>query len=232
MPTIDELSRRPEEQHRGGSALDRVAGFASLDYRLGPHPDMPQDPATTPPRQYRHAQHPDHLDDVRRAVAFLQATHGIGRGYVLVGHSAGACLALQLLASPDGGGVPLPLPLPRAVIAVAGIYDLTGINARSAGSYAGFLTDAFGHPSTWDAVAPRTCSADFAAALDGGSVTLARSQDDDLVDEPELDGMADRLRRDGCSVSVFKDLRGPHDSCWEDGRDLACLIARVLQTWP
>ncbi|EFX06031.1 hypothetical protein CMQ_4100 [Grosmannia clavigera kw1407] len=221
VPTIDELSR----QDKYAGAMRRVAGFVSLDYRLSPHPDLPQDPAVTSPRQFRNAQHPDHLDDVRQAMAFLQTRYSMGRRYVLVGHSAGACLALQLTASPGG------VALPQAIIGVSGIYDLTGINERSGGSYGGFLTGAFGDASTWDPVAPRTCSADFAVALAGCSVLLARSQDDELVDEPEIDNMAERLRADYCSPSVWKDLRGPHDSCWEEGKELARLIARLLDGW-
>ncbi|RAH81485.1 hypothetical protein BO86DRAFT_339405 [Aspergillus japonicus CBS 114.51] len=72
-----------------------LAGFASINYRLSPHPDHPQDRTTTPPTEYRAARHPDHIADVQAALAFLQRRYGFGDRYILVGHSCGATLAFQ-----------------------------------------------------------------------------------------------------------------------------------------
>ncbi|OJK00449.1 hypothetical protein ASPACDRAFT_43036 [Aspergillus aculeatus ATCC 16872] len=72
-----------------------LAGFASINYRLSPHPDHPQDRNSTSPTEYRAARHPDHIADVQAALAFLQRKYGFGDRYILVGHSCGATLAFQ-----------------------------------------------------------------------------------------------------------------------------------------
>ncbi|RAH63943.1 arylformamidase [Aspergillus aculeatinus CBS 121060] len=72
-----------------------LAGFASINYRLSPHPAHPQDRNSTTPTEYRAARHPDHIADVQAALAFLQRKYGFGDRYILVGHSCGATLAFQ-----------------------------------------------------------------------------------------------------------------------------------------
>src|SRR5205814_2005033 len=125
-PSIDHiLSTPPTTEHKDGSNniknTGAIAGFASIDYRLSPHPEFPQDRATTPASQYRGARHPDHLDDVRSALLYLQRRYGFGDKYVLVGHSAGGALAFQLLAtspSPPPPESPAEHPaLPAAIVA-------------------------------------------------------------------------------------------------------------------
>ncbi|CAJ2507666.1 Uu.00g088520.m01.CDS01 [Anthostomella pinea] len=184
-PSIDAvLADDPDPNtHRSNSTINRTAAFASLDYRLSPHPDFPQDPATTPPAQYPGVRHPDHLDDVPAALAFLQRRYGFGVRYVLVGHSAGACMALQLL-----GTAPLPasssdglsddddndddgkphLILPQAIVCFEGIYDFAGLNARFDGAYAGFMSGAFGNPEDWNAAAPVTLTGNYRDRWQGG----------------------------------------------------------------
>ncbi|KAI0834716.1 alpha/beta-hydrolase [Hypoxylon sp. FL0890] len=212
-----------------------IAGFASIDYRLSPHPDFPQDPATTSPEKLRIAKHPDHLDDVRAALAFLQQRYGFGDRYVLVGHSAGGTLAYQLLATAplldskarekEGGKAELP----HAVFGFEGIYDLAGLNARVGGSYAGFLTDAFGTPENWDAASPMKYTGRYADRFTGLAV-LGQSPDDELVDEPEADGMAERLRGDldAEKLLLVKDLEGTHDETWQNGTGVARTVLRIL----
>ncbi|KAI1503582.1 hypothetical protein F5X99DRAFT_406895 [Biscogniauxia marginata] len=248
----------------------RIAAFASLDYRLSPHPGFPQDPAATPPARLRGARHPDHVDDARAALAFLQARYGFGAGYVLVGHSAGGCMALQLVAglyssssssssssapkeeSQGGGGgsssssssssssnsknssadVPAAFfLLPRAIVSLEGIYDFSGIAARLGPAYAEFLAGAFGGEEGWAAAAPVGCAGSFGERWPGGRLVLAWSRDDELVDEPEVDAMARRLRRDGVEgLVVSKDvLRGRHDEIWQSGEGIARLVGEVLR---
>lgn len=220
----------------GRSRRPGIAAFASLDYRLSPHPELPQDPAETPPRRLRNALHPDHLDDVRAALAYLQRRYEhplVGGNYVLVGHSAGACLALQLLHSPGD------VVLPKAIVGFEGVYDFTGLNARMGGGYAGFLSGAFGDPEGWDEVAPMTLSGSYGESWggregkgkgkgEGKILALGWSPDDDLIDEPEIDGMVARLERDGIETKVFKDLRGKHDEIWEDGSGVARMVLAAL----
>ncbi|KAI1101961.1 alpha/beta-hydrolase [Jackrogersella minutella] len=208
------------------SSKDSIAAFASIDYRLSPHPDFPQDPSATPPEQFRGARHPDHLDDVRAAIAFLQRRFAFGARYVLLGHSAGGTLAYQLLATttttPDPG-------FPEAVFGVEGIYDMAGLDARVGGAYAGFLSAAFGPREHWDEAAPMKSAGRFADRFAGLAV-LGHSPDDELVDMPEAEGMAARLRGDldADKVLLLRDLEGTHDHVWQDGRGVARIVLRIL----
>ncbi|KAI1754603.1 alpha/beta-hydrolase [Xylaria castorea] len=216
-PAIDHiLGTSPPTATASGSGAAAIAGFASIDYRLSPHPQFPQDPATTPADQYRGARHPDHLDDVRSALVFLQRTYGFGSNYVLIGHSAGGALAFQLLAtSPLSSSASASTPhaatapattsagtrqaeyplLPAAVVAFEGLYDFTGVNERFGGAYASFFRSAFGDdPEGWDAAAPISFSGRYAERWVGGEFfLLGWSTDDTLVDGPEADNMARRL---------------------------------------
>ncbi|KAI1363598.1 alpha/beta-hydrolase [Xylaria arbuscula] len=233
------------ESNSRGSNSDAIAGFASIDYRLSPHPQFPQDPATTPADQYRGARHPDHIDDVRAGLVFLQRTYGFKDNYVLVGHSAGGALAFQLLATATATLVDQPA-LPAAVVGFEGLYDFTGVNARYGGAYAPFFQGAFGDdPSTWDAAAPIKFSGNYAERWPGGKfVLLGWSPDDTLVDEPEADNMARRLRDiDGFvgegegqgggagekTLLLLKDVQGDHDEIWRSGEHVARMIWIALR---
>ncbi|KAF2189438.1 alpha/beta-hydrolase [Zopfia rhizophila CBS 207.26] len=84
-------------------ALDRIAGIASLNYRLSPYPSHPTDPSK-PDDPDRNVKHPDHVQDVARAMNWLGKEYGVGRDstkyeWVGIGHSCGATLLLQLLSS-------------------------------------------------------------------------------------------------------------------------------------
>ncbi|KAI0396140.1 alpha/beta-hydrolase [Xylariaceae sp. FL0594] len=176
----------------------KIAGFASLDYRLSPHPLFPQDPATTPVNAYRGAMHPDHVDDVRAALGYLHSREGKkgGLGYILVGHSAGGALAFQVLgrvgASDDENKSETEkedekenkkekekeedrgkLPPPKAIISISGLHDFRAINARRGNdAYAPFFRAAFGRDETdWDAAAPVKYAGnfDFISSSESGS---------------------------------------------------------------
>ncbi|KAI1423026.1 alpha/beta-hydrolase [Xylaria sp. FL1777] len=238
---------------KGGCGATAIAGFASIDYRLSPHPQFPQDPATTPADEYRGARHPDHLDDVRSALVFLQRTYGFGGEYVLIGHSAGGALAFQLLAtSPTattaGHDAQTELPvLPAAIVSFEGLYDFTAVDERYGGEYAPFFRGAFGEdPGTWDAAAPIKFAGSYAERWRGGGfVLLAWSPDDTLVDEPEADHMARRLGDlDGFveegeeaaqgsagqkRLLLLKDLQGDHDEIWRSGEHVARMVWIALQ---
>lgn len=232
-PSISRILESSSDPASNGAGLG-IAAFASIDYRLSPHPDFPQDPATTPKDQLRVAIHPDHLDDVRAALAFLQREFGFGKRYVLLGHSAGGCLAYQLLASaPPSSEAPKGKrgdpELPAAVLGIEGIYDMTGLNARVGGDYSGFLCAAFGPPAAWDQAAPMKFPGSYRGRF-AGLAALAHSPDDELVDMPETDGMEERLRGDidEEKLVVFKDLKGKHEEIIEDGSDVARVVLRIL----
>lgn len=214
----------------GRVSSDSVAGFASIDYRLSAHPDYPQDPATTPSTALRDARHPDHLRDVQSALGFLAREYGLTDKYVLAGHSAGATLAFQLLMDPVPG-----VPLPRAIAGAAGIYDLASLDDRHGGSYAGFITAAFGDSRRdWDAASPAKFGGSYEQLLAPSArrIFLAASTEDTLVDKPELDSMLARLVKDSVIASVMDSLTGDHDDIWEKGSQLADVVSWALHGLP
>ncbi|KJZ80538.1 hypothetical protein HIM_00388 [Hirsutella minnesotensis 3608] len=224
---------------RDGHQQCPIRGFASVDYRLSPGDSFPQDPTTTPKSELRDARHPDHIEDVRDALGLLAAQKKLADGYILVGHSAGATLAFQLLMgeaalspgqSPEGQSPKDPIPLPRAIIGIAGIYDLAGLNDRVGGSYAGFMSSAFGHDQgDWQAVSPACFPGSFKDKWPGKTLALlAHSPEDGLVDMLETDGMCAKLEKDGVDVVAVKDLTGVHDFVWKDGNQVVRLVKLVL----
>ncbi|KAM4056085.1 alpha/beta hydrolase fold domain-containing protein [Hirsutella rhossiliensis] len=229
--TLDDFA--PSIAHLLGAPIRApIRAFASIDYRLSPSDAYPQHPADTPEPERRTARHPDHVADVAAALRLLAAEHRLADdGYVLVGHSAGATLALQLLMGGHDGGPPVPLP--AAIVAISGIYDLVGINARRAGSYAAFISAAFGPEGDgdgWRAASPACFSGSFRDRWPGNNrlALLAHSPDDSLVDAAETDAMAAKLAADGVDVSVVKDLTGEHNFVWQDGEQVARLVGQVL----
>ncbi|KAK6065767.1 hypothetical protein SCUP234_12387 [Seiridium cupressi] len=209
-----------------------IAGFASIDYRLSPHPSFPQDPEKTPSQEYRKAFHPDHIHDVWSALGLLQKTYGFGSNYVLLGHSAGATLALQLLMGSTalkGAPVPSDVMRPRAIIGLEGIYDLQGLVDRHGPAYGELFEGAFGEATNWSDVSPMKYENDFKSDWkEGELVVLAWGPDDELIDEPEIQGMNKRLIEDKVRTLVFKDLKGTHDGMWEDGKPFADTILKTL----
>ncbi|POR35043.1 Kynurenine formamidase [Tolypocladium paradoxum] len=215
-------------------AQSAIRGFASIDYRLSPYADFPQDPAETPGSELRRARHPDHVLDVRAALKFLESEYQLANDYVLVGHSAGATLAYQLFmgeAALAGQRMPQTIPLPAAVIGIAGIYDLVGLNDRHSGNYAGFISAAFGtDQKAWRRASPAGFAGSIKENWPGCPYSLlAYSAEDSLIDSPETDSMAVKLAEDGVDLSVVRDLTGEHDVVWQDGSQVARLVAQVLE---
>lgn len=214
-----------------------VCGFASIDYRLSPNPEFPQDPASTPSDELRAARHPDHILDIRAALKFLEEEYQLSNNYILVGHSAGATLAFQLLMGEAGlctHRVPDSVPLPAAVIAIAGIYDLVGLSARRNGEYTRFIEGAYGsNREVWARVSPATFPRNFKDCWSEDTYCLlAHSPADSLIDGPEIDAMLTKLVRDGVETFVVRNLVGEHDFAWQDGTQIAHLVSRILTRLP
>ena len=78
------------------SQLDAIVG---INYTISPfptHPTFPYNPFKGDTGQpEREAKHPAHVRDVLRAFALLQSLGLRDGGYILSGHSCGACLAFQ-----------------------------------------------------------------------------------------------------------------------------------------
>lgn len=235
-PTNTHEDFLPAVQHITASSdipSSSLRGLASIDYRLSPHPNYPQ-PPDTPDSELRVARHPDHISDVRLALKFLVDHHGLGEEYILVGHSAGATLALQLLMGKDalGGREPvLSVPLPRAVVGISGIYDLVGVDERHTG-YTDFITSAFGSDrKDWRKDSPATYAGDFSKKWPSEKLAvLAWSNEDSLIDEPEIDAMAAKLSQDGVKTSIIKNLTGDHDDIWKEGSQIKQLVKLTLNS--
>ncbi|KAI9158711.1 Kynurenine formamidase [Paramyrothecium foliicola] len=214
----------------GQVSKSSVRGFISIDYRLSPHPQFPQDPSSTPASEFRGARHPDHIQDIRSALAFLKESHQLSSNYILVGHSAGATLSYQLLmgSSALAGANAIDVPLPVSVVGISGIYDMVALVKRFGEQYDAFVSAAFGpDQAIWAQAAPATFTGSFKANWSGQSI-LAWSPQDSLIDEPEIDAMAAKLKEDGLSVTVLKDLTDDHDVVWEEGSQVARLITMAL----
>ncbi|KAK3072806.1 hypothetical protein LTS18_014564, partial [Coniosporium uncinatum] len=204
------------------------------------------DPTTTPATSLRNAVHPDHLEDVRSALFLLQRTYGFGSNYVLLGHSAGATLAFQLVmqqqpstssstaTSTAASAEKASLPLPRAIVGVAGIYDIPALvfHHDSVPVYREFVTSAFGpDEKVWGEASPAKAAAGvFGEWKEVEAVVLAWSSEDSLVEEEQVRGMEMRLRGElGDRVVWRRGVRGEHDEVWEDGSQMVGLIEFVAE---
>ncbi|KAH7152423.1 Alpha/Beta hydrolase protein [Dactylonectria estremocensis] len=208
----------------------KIKGFISLDYRLSPHPDFPQDPNCTESSALRDAKHPEHIQDICLGLEFAQKKYQFSDNYILIGHSAGATLAYQLLMGESvlSERSQPEVSLPVVIIGISGIYDLVQINARHDGQYAGFIGAAF-DKAHWKSASPAQFEASFRDSWASGKFTiLAWSPEDSLVDEPEIDDMASKLELDGVNVEVLKDLTDDHDCVWQEGGQVARLVTLAL----
>ncbi|CAG9999827.1 unnamed protein product [Clonostachys byssicola] len=237
-PTNTEEDFIPSIKHvlasYGSLAQSPIRSFASIDYRLSPHPKHPQGPET-PASELRAAKHPDHINDVWSALQFLVQEYDLASGrYILVGHSAGATLAYQLCMGSyvlDGQVPPPSVPLPTTIIGISGIYDLDGIDQRHGGNYAGFITSAFGSDrSRWRIASPACCPDGHISGRNLPSHNiLAWSPEDTLVDEPEIDEMVAKLEASNANLLTLKDLTGEHDHVWQEGSQVCRLINLALE---
>ncbi|KAB5545578.1 Alpha/Beta hydrolase protein [Coniochaeta sp. 2T2.1] len=248
-PRKTHLQALPAFSILGGNSGNqaRIAGFASIDYRLSPHPEFPQDEDTTPPNKLRNAKHPDHLSDVRSALAFLRREYGIGNRevegetpYVLYGHSCGATLAMQVIMGGAEDEVGLEgrgeVPPPAGVVGLQGMYDLVGVNARFKGAYRDMIAGAFGDDEeVWKSVSPARFKGKFSQTWEGsekGVVVLAHSPEDEWVDMAELDAMEARLKGEKdpapLHVQAKRDLKGDHDEVAQNGGMVAGVLIETV----
>ena len=210
----------------------KIAGYASIDYRLSPHDAYPQDRSTTPSYELRDAKHPDHIIDVLHALVSLQQKHRFGNRYLLVGHSCGATLAYQV-AMPNHWTASIMMPSPEpplAILGVEGIYDIPALLESFAHIpiYSTFITSAFGSdPEVWRTASP---AADQRIERPDLVAMLAHSRDDELVDWKQVDLMQQRLHGEkGLSVKEVLQLKGLHQEVWQQGTELARAIEEAVQ---
>jgi kynurenine formamidase len=153
-----------------------IAGIASINYSLTPKTSADAKNDTS-----RRAKHPDHILDVLTALAFLQAKAGFGESYILLGHSCGATLALQVAMggmkrwicpslatssfSPSSSNYPVgkeEVKKPIVIVGLNGLYDMPGL-IRAPGEkhqhlqalYEDFTRRAFGDDeAVWKDISP------------------------------------------------------------------------------
>ncbi|KAJ9667527.1 hypothetical protein H2201_002396 [Coniosporium apollinis] len=232
--------------------LPRIAGFASLNYRLSPYPSHPTDPSR-PDDAARNARHPDHLEDVTAALRWLSREYNVGsvgRGpayeYLLVGHSCGATLAFQALrelAARRGDYSPRSgygdLAPPAAVVGLCGIYDIPLlVETHSHPAYREFVEAAFGKEEREWAKASPVGGVGTLRDGDGEGgrcvVVLGHSVQDELVDRNQRDAMVETLRGEGFEGEgadrerVVLDMVGKHDEVWEKGEQVMKAIEVAL----
>ncbi|OAA35509.1 alpha/beta-hydrolase [Beauveria brongniartii RCEF 3172] len=268
---VDFLCAVAKMRSRKDAPFDQIRGFATMDYRLSslgnPFPDQDSGQVSrrqniNPHRQRQQgARHPDHINDVRAAIRSLAQRNQMDQ-YILVGHSAGGTMAMQLvggdaalqslgseggrqqdeLETPrcqaGGNGTSnteaTQIPLPAAIITTAGIFDLTRlvdeIDEDSRSFYENFVTQAFGsNRDGWQQASPARFRRSYKETWPGdNTVILARSKDDTLVPETQLNVMAEKLRGDGFKPIVVTNLTGEHDIVWEQGTQLANLVGQAL----
>src|SRR5579862_8374181 len=161
MPFTRTNSRRDPRQtsHDGDPLLTFLgtkglnANLASVNYRLSPF-----------------VRHPSHQEDVIAALAYLQKQYGM-KEYILVGHSAGACLAFQSYAYVEGC---------IGIVGVEGIYDLDEL-VKEYPDYMGFVRAAFGDDrKVWEKASPTSIVRGRTLPT---SITflLVQSRDDELL---------------------------------------------------
>ncbi|KAF2151247.1 alpha/beta-hydrolase [Myriangium duriaei CBS 260.36] len=206
-PTRSLLLTSPSASH--------ISALASLNYRLSPHPSHPSS---------NHARHPDHINDILLALSHLQSTYSFTDNYILVGHSCGATLALQVAMSrvwnqlgPGAGlrtdtSVPQPVP-PIAVLGVEGIYDLPALIRNNPHPvYAEFVAGAFGEATqpdgkggevdVWAGVSPTAGDFKKGTWETGRYVMLAHSRNDGLVEWEQVVAMERRFKHRGWKRGV------------------------------
>lgn len=182
------------------SQLDRIAGFAAMNYRLSPNPESPtpDDPATW-------ARHPDHLDDVLAALHYLYLNHDLDRslGYVLAGASAGATIAFQAarsFGSPTGRPSNIQIPPPLALAGIGGVYDIP-LFSKTSGLplFHGIVEGAFGEDQVvWKDASPATAPADedYTRLFHPKTqlVMVAQSTEDEVIETKQRDVMLSELK--------------------------------------
>lgn len=209
-----------------------ISTIASISYRLSPHPNHPQNLQTTKGSERNDAKHPEHIQDVLRALSCLRDQHGLRDNYILTGHSCGATLAFQTVMH----GLRDPsIPQPLAILGTEGIYDIRLLRDthKDISAYQDFSEGAFGKDeSVWDAVSPAFENAVQWGWERGRLAVLAQSPEDSLVDAGQVEAMKAALgvwEADSNRKAVVLPLKGEHDEPWREGVEFARAIAFTIE---
>ncbi len=199
--------------------------------------------------------HPQHIEDVARGVAWLQKQYGIDR-WIGVGHSCGASLLLQLIGGIGVPGNVEGVKKPLALLLLEGIYNIPLLLRNHlppscpediARIYSDFVAGAFGSdPAAYAAVSPVSGRYGRDVWPEGRLIMVCHSYEDELVERAQRDVLCVALDREGWSLVMedgdeedvvkgeearvlnVRDVKGGHDWIWEDGEQIARLIAEVV----
>jgi kynurenine formamidase len=186
-----EFRRDPRQTSHDGELLlmhlrneDLPVNLASLNYRLSPS-----------------ILHPGHQEDVIAALRHLRDQYGMEQ-YILVGHSAGACLAFQT------GYV---VPGCQGIVGVEGIYDLEHL-VDEYPDYRGFVEEAFGKKiDVWRQASPSTI---VTVHYNDPSLKcrLVQSKEDQLLSPKPTERMISILQSTGVDGRDIAWIKGNHNS--------------------
>jgi len=226
------------------STQNAISGIATLNYRLSPYPAHLTNPSN-PHDPSRNARHPDHINDVLAAILYLQETYAFGNRYVLIGHSCGATLALQVAMKRFWGSqydptsaLELNVEPPLAIVGVSGIYDVPRLVDDNAAqpAYRDLVVNAMGSErKVWEDASPSR--GDFEDGWeDGRSVVLVHSEADELVGMEQSEIMWKTFGEQGFGEGTGRQRRRKfikltdlkHDEVWEDGKKFAEIIAQTI----
>jgi kynurenine formamidase len=167
---------------------------ASVNYRLSPE-----------------VQHPGHLEDLLSALGYLYRAHG-AKDVVLVGHSAGACLALQSILL-DNSGLEdeyssAMLSKVKIVIPVDGIYEFVKL-VEVYPDYADFMEMAFGtDKAKWSAYDPGS-GIQKIRKDNVEKIIVTQSPEDELLDNSQVLALTEALKFESRRVSHAA-IKGSH----------------------
>jgi kynurenine formamidase len=238
QPTIKKL----EQIHP--DVVEKLAGIASINYRLSPYPHHPTEPSK-PDDPERNVQHPHHVQDVHRAIEYLKEEYGVTQ-WIGVGHSCGATLLSQYVASI---GLNHPCSThPKGLILLEGIYSIPlflenhqppACPENISRIYEEIIQGAFGDASNIDAVSPVSGSYTESTWPGARLVILGHSAEDELVEIAQRDVMLAKLKQDGWAdeyksprskAAEIRNLTNGHDEIWQDGSQIAEMINEMIDT--
>jgi acetyl esterase/lipase len=233
------LKSQEDEASMYARILGHIAGFASINYGLSPkHGDASDDPA-------RQKRHPDHLQDVIKAMDWLRREYDVGvdkgKGgwdYIVMGHSCGATILFQLVMGliSEGGesGFGKEIEKPVALVGLEGLYDLPLLvrNHQHEPYYRAFVESAFGeNEEFWREVSPVNGVERY--VLEGvRTIVLGMSKEDELVEYEQVQVMNHKLQDLSQSDERqfrFVELSGGHDECWSQGVGIIKALAVTIE---
>jgi kynurenine formamidase len=182
------IARRDPRQtsHDGDPLLEYLrerelpVALTSVNYRLSPE-----------------VRHPEHQQDVIAALKYLTSAYGM-KQFVLVGHSAGACLAFQ------SGHIPGC----KGIIGVEGLYDLSEL-VNEYPQYRDLVEEAFGTDErVWVEASP----SHIVQHLSNLDVLLVQSTEDELLSRRQTELMYSSSKKVELNVRDVAWIHGTHAS--------------------